>query len=107
VISAGVDDGEGHLERAEEHERDGQEAQEPVHLVALPDVAQEGEVEVPDEPAVAGVAEGEREHDRRPEDRQDPHGEEVLHDHGEHVLPADHACVEQRQTRRHEEHQGG
>ena len=42
-----------------------------------------------------------------PEDREDPHREEVLHEHAEHVLAPDHAAVEQRQPGRHEQHQRG
>ena len=72
----------------------------------LPDVLQEREVEVADEPAVPGVAEGQAEHDDRPQDGEQAHGEEVLHEHAEHVLAADHAAVEERQARRHEQHEG-
>ena len=72
-----------------------------------PTSLQEREVEVPDQAAVAGVTEREAEHDARPEDREDPHGEDVLHEHAEHVLAADHAAVEEREARCHEQHQSG
>ena len=54
------------------------------------DVLQPREVEVADEPAVAGVAEGQAEDDRRPQDADQAHGEEVLHEHAEDVLGPDH-----------------
>ena len=56
------------------------------------DVLHPCELEVADEPAVAGVAERQAEHHREPEHAEDAHREEVLHEHAEHVLAADHAC---------------
>ena len=60
------DDRERHLERAEQDERDGQELEERLGARPDADVVQAREVEVADEPAVAGVAEREAEHDDAP-----------------------------------------
>ena len=54
----------------------------------------------------AAVAEGERVAEERPDDRHRAHREEALHGRGEHVLAADHAAVERRETRRHEQDHG-
>ena len=55
-------------------------------------------VEVADEPLVAEVAEGEREAEQHPDDGDDAHGEEVLHEHRQHVLGPHHAAVEEREA---------
>ena len=64
---------------------------------------QPDEVEVADQPLVPRCAEGERVPEEDPEDGDDAHGEEVLHEHREHVLGPDHPSVEERQTGCHEE----
>jgi hypothetical protein len=101
------DDRERHLVRAEQHERNGQGRKELVGGGTDAHVFQEGVVEVADHAGVAGIAEGQAEHDHRPEDGQQAHGEEVLHQHRQHVLRPDHASIEEGQARRHEQHQGG
>ena len=63
-------------------------------------------IEVADNPAVPGAAERQAVSEEHPENRDDSHCKEVLHQHCEHVLRADHAAVEQRQSRCHEQHQG-
>ena len=75
-------------------------------------VVEERQIEVPDE--LARPVERERVHAHGPEHADQPQAEEVLHEHGEHVLGPDHAAVEQGQPRRHEhdergahEHPGG
>ena len=70
------------------------------------DVLHEREVEVADHAPVAGVTEGQAEHDHHPEDGEQPHGEDVLHQHAEDVLAPHHAGVEQREPWCHEQHQG-
>ena len=50
-------------------------------------------------------AEGERVADERPDDADEAHREEAVHDRGEHVLRRDHAAVEQGEPRCHEQHQ--
>ncbi len=99
------DDRERHLERAEQHERDRERSEEPIRIGQRgPDILHPREVEVADEALVARVAERQAEGDRAPQDPEDPHREEVLHQHAEHVLRADHAAVEERQARGHEQH---
>ena len=72
-----------------------------------PDVLHPGELEVADEPSVAGVAERQAEDHGDPEHAEDAHREEVLHEHAEHVLAADHAPVEEGEAWRHEQDQCG
>jgi hypothetical protein len=104
------DDGEHHLEGEEQDRRDreeveaGQLVEHRALGVQLHDVGHEGEVEVADE--ATPVAEGEGEADDGPEHADQAHGEEVLHEHAEHVLAADHAAVEEGEARRHEQHEG-
>ena len=50
--------------------------------------------------------EGQAEADGGPQHADQAHGEEVLHEHAEHVLAPDHAAVEEGQARGHEQHQG-
>ncbi|CAB4725984.1 unannotated protein [freshwater metagenome] len=69
------------------------------------DVVHPGKVEVADEPAVTKVAKRQRESDGHPKDCHQSHGEEVLHQHAEHVFGPNHAPVEERESRCHEEHQ--
>jgi hypothetical protein len=99
------DDRERHLVRAEEDERDREEAEELVVDAADADVLEERELQVADHAGVARVAERQAEHDHGPEHPEQAHGEDVLHQHAEHVLRPDHAAVEQRQARRHEQHE--
>ena len=42
-----------------------------------------------------------------PEDADDRHGHEALEHRRDHVAPPDHAAVEEREPRRHEQHQPG
>jgi hypothetical protein len=65
-----------------------------------------GMVEPADQVALVG-AERERVADQHPQHRHHAEGEEAVHHGAEHVFRPDHAAVEQRQTRRHEHHQGG
>ena len=99
------DHGEGHLIRAEEHERDGQAHGGRTGIGG--DVTHPGEIEIADDTAVTEVAEGQRERDGDPDDGHEPHGEEVLHEHAEHVLGSNHAAVEEGQTGRHEQDESG
>jgi hypothetical protein len=103
VMRAGGDHGEGHLVGAEQDEGDG----EPEELgpEIRSDVAEPDEVEVAEQPAVAGVAEGDGEADQRPQHRHQAHGREVLHEHAEDVLAAHHPCVEEGEAWCHEQHQ--
>ena len=82
------DDRERHLERAEQHERDREEARRthPPPDAPGPTSFRKAKSKLPMTAAVAGVAEREAEHDRHPQDGEDAHGEEVLHEHAEHVL---------------------
>ena len=68
-------------------------------------VLQADEVEVADPAPVAGVTEREGVTEEHPQDRDDPHREEVLHEHREHVLGPHHPAVEEGETRRHEQHE--
>src|SRR4029079_266675 len=92
---------------AEQHERDRQELEECFGALPDPYIVQEGKVEIPEPSSVARVPEREAEDDARPENREDPHGEVVLHEHAEHVLASDHAAVEEGKARSHEQHQRG
>jgi hypothetical protein len=104
----GRDDGEGHLVGGEQHERDRQRqgvGEERLRRQRRADVLHPGVVEVPDEPPVPAVAEGQRERDRGPQHAEQAHREDVLHEHAEHVLGAHHAPVEQREPGCHEQHE--
>ena len=69
-------------------------------------VVQHQEVSTPDEASVR-LAEGQRVAEHHPLHRHQRHGEEGVHERGEYVLAPHHAAVEERQTRRHQQHQRG
>ena len=102
------DDGELHLEEGEEGEGDGRGEG---GVGGAADAAEEGEGGgVADEAgalAAEAVAEGEREADGDPEDGDDGHGDEALEHGRDDVLRADHAAVEEGESRGHEEDHGG
>ena len=76
-------------------------------VTTVGEILQADVVEVADQAAVADVAEREAVTDKHPQHRDDAHREEVLHQHREHVLGADHAAVEQRKAGCHEEDERG
>ena len=70
------------------------------------DALQAEVVEVADEaPALDVRPERQRVADDDPDDADEPHDDEALHDRAEDVLAADESRVEERQPGRHEEHQ--
>lgn len=99
----GGEDGEHHLEDGEDVHRDG---------VAVPefgdaDPAEADEVRAPADDGADVGAEGEAESVEHPQDRDDPEADEAHHQHVQGALDADHASVEEGQTRGHEHHQRG
>ena len=89
---------ERHLERHERQRRDRSDRR-------VAEMLHADEVEVAEQPTVTGTTERERVTDDHPQNRHDAHADEVLHQHCEHVLRADHAAVEQSQPGRHEQHE--
>ncbi|CAB4324282.1 unannotated protein [freshwater metagenome] len=96
------DDSKGHLIGAEQHERNGEG--ERLWPCVAGDVAHPGEVQIADDATVAEVPERKREDDGHPQNRHEAHGEEVLHEHAQHVLGPHHAAVEEGESGRHEQH---
>lgn len=99
----GREDREHQLEDGEDVHRDG---------VAVPEFgdADAAEADVLGGPADdrSGVgAEGEAEAVEHPEDRDDPQADEAHHQHVEGGLDADHASVEEGESRGHQHDQGG
>ncbi|CAB4371490.1 unannotated protein [freshwater metagenome] len=99
----GSDNREGHLISAEQHEWNRES--ECFASRCRVDIAHPRKIEVADEPTITKVAKGQREGNGHPQDCHQAHGEEVLHQHAEHVFGPNHAPVEERESRCHEEHQ--
>ena len=88
-----------------EHPEEGQRRDRPACIVTEdPDALEEQVVEPADEVVVERRG-SEGEADDRPQDGDDQHAVEVHHQHVEDVAALVHAAVEERQTRRHEQHQ--
>jgi hypothetical protein len=64
-------------------------------------------VQITGEPAEAALAERQAVGDQHPQDADDADGHEVLHQHAEHVLAADHPAVEEREPGRHQQDECG
>jgi hypothetical protein len=97
----GRDDGEHHLEAHEQDVRDG----EPAADLVMRHAHEEDVVEAAGE-AVADVGrEGDGVADDDPLDGHHAERDEAVHEGREHVAAVDHAAVEQREARRHQEHE--
>ena len=99
----GSDDSEGHLVGAEQHKWNRES--ERFAARSRVDVAHPGKIQVADEPAITKVSKCQREGNSHPKNRHQAHGEEVLHQHAEHVFGPNHAAIEERESRCHKEHQ--
>ena len=94
--------GNGAGDQGRRYDRERHEKYRRDDVVRRLDVLHPYLIERADESTVAGI--GKRVTDQHPTDRDCSQAIHVHHEHVEHVLGPEHAAIEQRQPRHHEEH---